>query len=208
MPNAVDDVTCAHDPTLTCLQRLCFWVHVSGFDLVVFVHTYSASYIYRQHVRRSLRALQLAPAVQATNSSRPHTPARPLDRTTTSSTRIPFDRSQCRPPRPRVRGLPSRSATSRLPVISTSSPRSSTFSTSLPGTFTGPIMGWRLPAYEHSFSATYATAPTLCWSQYVELGSGLPLERGTICSKSTELLSFTICLPTESSLWYGRRIPE
>jgi hypothetical protein len=180
MPNAVDDVTCAHDPTLTCLQRLCFWVHVSGFDLVVFVHTYSASYIYRQHVRRSLRALQLAPAVQATNSSRPHTPARPPDRTTPS----------------------------RLPVISTSSPRSSTFSTSLLGTFTGPIMGWRLPAYEHSFSATYATAPTLCWSQYVELGSGLPLERGTICSKSTELLSFTICLPTESSLWYGRRIPE
>jgi hypothetical protein len=189
-------------------KPLCFWVHVSAFGPVVFVHTHTASYIYRQHVRRSLWAFQLAPAIQATNSSRPHTPARPPDRTTKPSTRLPFDRPKCRSPRSRVRGLPGWPATSRLPVIPTSAPRSTTFSTSLPGTFTGPIMGWRFSAYEPSFSATYATVPPQCRSQYVELGPGFPIKRGTVRPKSTALLSFTIRLPAESSLRHGRRIPE
>jgi hypothetical protein len=46
--------------------------------------------------------------------------------------------------------------------------------------FPEPSQGPSWAAYEPSISSTYATAATSCWAKYVELGSGFPLERGSI----------------------------
>jgi hypothetical protein len=178
-----ESVTCAcRHRHSRCLRLASLPFHSPTVDFIShhLANTSLISYIYWKNGRHSLRALQLASAIQATDSSRSHAPARPSDRTTTSRTRLSLRRSQCWPSGSRVRGLPGRSATSRLPVIPVSSPRSSTFPAGLPRAFAGSVLGRGLPAYEPSISSTYATAATSCWAKYVELGSGFPLERGSI----------------------------